>query len=256
VTPAMRDTLIRVDGASRRFVVRRHAPASIKEGVIGAARTRRPVADAQFWALRDVSLSVGRGESVGLVGPNGSGKSTLLKLVAGIHRPTTGRILVRPGLRVGTMIELGVGFHPELSGRANVYLNASVYGLSRADVDRRYDAIVEYAGLADFMDERVGHFSSGMVVRLAFAVVAHLDADVLLLDEVYAVGDLAFQEKCRATLQGMLARERAIVFVSHQAAAVAALCGRVCVLDHGRLIFDGATADGLAAYRDLAPQAG
>ena len=167
-----------------------------------------------FWALRDVSLTVGRGEAVGLVGRNGSGKSTLLKLIAGIHRPTSGRVLVRRGAKIGTMIELGVGFHPELSGRENVYLNASVYGLSRADVDRIYDAVVDYSEIAQFIDEPIKNYSSGMVMRLAFAVAAHLDPEVLLLDEIFAVGDEAFQAKCRQTMRQFIDKGRTVVFVS------------------------------------------
>ena len=248
-------TIIQAEGVSRRFMVRRETPPTLKDRALGVLGGRRRPAVSEFWALRDVSLAIRRGESVGLVGANGSGKSTLLKVIAGIHPPTAGRMLVARGLRIGTMIELGVGFHPELSGRANVYLNASAFGVTRAEVDRRYDEIVAFAELADFMYEPVRNFSSGMVVRLAFAVMAHLDADVLLLDEVYAVGDHAFQQKCRATLHQMLARERTIVFVSHEAAAVAAVCERVCVLDHGRLVFDGAPAPGLAVSRGLVPPA-
>ena len=164
-----------------------------------------------------MSLTVGRGEAVGLVGRNGSGKSTLLKLIAGIHRPTSGRVLVRRGAKIGTMIELGVGFHPELSGRENVYLNASVYGLSRADVDRIYDAVVDYSEIEQFIDEPIKNYSSGMVMRLAFAVAAHLDPDVLLLDEIFAVGDEAFQAKCRETMKQFIDEGRTVVFVSHSA---------------------------------------
>jgi ABC-type polysaccharide/polyol phosphate transport system ATPase subunit len=204
-----------------------------------------------FWALREVGLEVRRGESVGLVGRNGSGKSTLLKLIAGIYRPTEGRLLVRRGARIGTMIELGVGFSVELSGRDNVYLNASVYGLTRPDVDRIYDAVVEYAELGQFIDEPIKNYSSGMIVRLAFAVAAHLDPEVLLLDEIFAVGDAAFQDKCRKTMQQLLDAGRTIVFVSHVAGSVREVCRRVCVLDHGRKIFDGPTDEGLAVYDTL-----
>ena len=208
-----------------------------------------------FWALRDVSLTVGRGEAVGLVGRNGSGKSTLLKLIAGIHRPTSGRVLVRRGAKIGTMIELGVGFHPELSGRENVYLNASVYGLSRAEVDRIYDAVVDYSEIAQFIDEPIKNYSSGMVMRLAFAVAAHLDPEVLLLDEIFAVGDEAFQAKCRKTMMQFIDKGRTVVFVSHSAESVRQICSRVCVLSEGRKVFDGTSSEGLALYHEMASAA-
>jgi ABC-type polysaccharide/polyol phosphate transport system ATPase subunit len=188
------------------------------------------------------------------VGRNGSGKSTLLKIIAGIYRPTTGRLLVRRNARIGTMIELGVGFHPELSGRENVYMNASVYGMSQLETDRIYDAVVEYSEIGQFIDEPLKNYSSGMSVRLAFAVAAHLDPDILLLDEIFAVGDAAFQEKCKKTMQGFLDRGRTILFVSHAAASVAEMCQRVSVLDRGVQVYDGPTAEGLEFYESLSSQ--
>jgi ABC-2 type transport system ATP-binding protein len=212
---------------------------------------RQRMTSEDFWALRDVSLRVRQGESVGLVGRNGSGKSTLLKLIAGIYRPTSGRLLIRRGARIGTMIELGVGFNPELSGRDNVYLNASVYGLTRGEVDAIYDAVVDYAELSQFIDEPIKNYSSGMIVRLAFAVAAHLDPEVLLLDEIFAVGDAPFQEKCRRTMKQFMDRGRTILFVSHAAQSVREVCDRVCVLDHGVKLFDGGVDEGLALYEAL-----
>lgn len=248
------NTVIRAEQVSKRFFIHRNYSPSIKEQVIGLFHDRHRMVTSEFWALRDVSLEVRRGESVGLVGRNGSGKSTLLRLMAGIHRPTAGRMLVRGGTRIGTLIELGVGFHAELSGRDNVYLNASVYGLTRAEVDRLYDSIVDYAGLATFIQEPIKNYSSGMVVRLAFAVAAHLDADVLLLDEILAVGDIAFQAKCRTTIRQFMDEGRTILFVSHAASAVAEVCSRVCVLDAGRLVFDGPAAEGLDVYEAVGSQ--
>jgi ABC-2 type transport system ATP-binding protein len=207
-----------------------------------------------FWALREVDLRIDRGESVGLVGRNGSGKSTLLKVIAGIHRPTTGRVLVRRGVTIGTMIELGVGFHPELSGRENVFLNASIYGLTRPEVERIYDAVVDYSEIGHFIDEPIKNYSSGMMMRLAFSVAAHLDPQVLLLDEIFAVGDEAFQEKCRRTMRRFVDEGRTVVFVSHAAKSVAEICTRVVVLRDGRKIFDGPVAEGLARYHDLVLQ--
>jgi ABC-2 type transport system ATP-binding protein len=245
------EPLIVAERVSKRFEIHHNYAASIKERVLGVFHRRHRMTTEDFWALRDVDLHVDRGESVGLVGRNGSGKSTLLKLIAGIYRPTSGRLLVLRGARIGTMIELGVGFHPELSGRENVYLNASVYGLTREEVDGIYDAVVDYAELAQFIDEPIKNYSSGMIVRLAFAVAAHLDPEVLLLDEIFAVGDAAFQEKCKQTMQGFLEKGRTILFVSHSAASVAEMCQRVCVLDHGVKVYDGPTAEGLELYEGL-----
>lgn len=250
----MSDTVIRAEQVSKRFSIHRNYSPSLKEQALGLFHDRNRMVTSHFWALRDVSLDVRRGESVGLVGRNGSGKSTLLRLIAGIHRPTTGRMLVRVATRIGTMIELGVGFHAELSGRDNIYLNASVYGLTRAEVDRIYDSVVDYAELATFIKEPIKNYSSGMVVRLAFAVAAHLDADVLLLDEIFAVGDIAFQDKCRATMRRFMDQGRTILFVSHSATAVAETCSRVCVLDAGRLVFDGPAAEGLGVYQTIGSQ--
>jgi len=246
----MSEPLIVAERLSKRFEIHHNFSPSIKERFLGLFHDRNRMTVEDFWALRDIDLSITRGESVGLVGRNGSGKSTLLKLIAGIYRPTAGRILVRRDARIGTMIELGVGFHPELSGRENVYLNASVYGLARAEVDAIYDAIVAYAELGQFIDEPIKNYSSGMVVRLAFAVAAHLDPEVLLLDEIFAVGDAAFQEKCHKTMRKFLDRGRTILFVSHAAASVLAMCQRVCVLSQGAKVFDGPTAEGLAYYEE------
>ena len=247
----MAETLILAERVSKRFLLHHNYAPTLKARAIGFVDRRQRATAEDFWALRDVDLRVARGESVGLVGRNGSGKSTLLKLIAGIYRPTSGRLRVRRDARIGTMIELGVGFHPELSGRENVYLNASVYGLDRAEVDRIYDAVVDYAELAQFVDEPIKNYSSGMLVRLAVAVAAHLDPEVLLLDEIFAVGDAPFQEKCRRTMQEFLERGRTILFVSHSAKSVREMCGRVCVLDHGAKVFDGDTAEGLAVYDTL-----
>jgi ABC-2 type transport system ATP-binding protein len=246
------ETVIVAEQVSKRFDIHHNRAYALKTRLLGMVYKRYRSRIEDFWALRDVSLTIGRGEAVGLVGRNGSGKSTLLKLIAGIHRPTSGRVLVRRGATIGTMIELGVGFHSELSGRENVYLNASVYGLSRADVDRIYDAVVDYSEIAQFIDEPIKNYSSGMVVRLAFAVAAHLDPEVLLLDEIFAVGDESFQAKCRDTMKRFIAEGRTVVFVSHSAATVAQICSRVCVLSGGRKVFDGDTAEGLAYYQNSA----
>ncbi len=250
-SPGDIDTLILAEGVSKRFDIHHNYAPSIKARVLGIVHRRQRMTTEEFWALSGVDLRVQRGESVGLVGRNGSGKSTLLKLMAGIYRPTSGRLLVKRGARIGTMIELGVGFHPELSGRENVYLNASVYGLTREEVDVIYDAVVDYAELEKFIDEPIKNYSSGMIVRLAFATAVHLDPEVLLLDEIFAVGDAPFQDKCKQTMRGFLERGKTILFVSHAATSVAEMCERVCVLSAGVKVFDGPTDEGLALYESL-----
>jgi ABC-2 type transport system ATP-binding protein len=243
--------LVVAEQVSKRFVIHHNRAYSLKARMLASVSPRfRPRAE-DFWALRDVSLRIHRGESVGLIGRNGSGKSTLLKVVAGIHRPTSGRVLVRRGVTIGTMIELGVGFHPDLSGRENVFLGASVYGLTRRDVERIYDAVVDYSEIRQFIDEPIKNYSSGMMMRLAFSVAAHLDPEVLLLDEIFAVGDEAFQEKCRRTMRAFVDKGRTVIFVSHAAKSVRTMCSRVCVLSHGRKVFDGDVEEGLDVYATL-----
>ncbi|MBV8199398.1 MAG: ABC transporter ATP-binding protein, partial [Acidobacteria bacterium] len=198
-------------------------------------------------ALEEVSFEVARGESFGLIGGNGSGKSTLLKLVAGMLRPTTGELTVDG--RVAALIELGSGFHPEISGRENVYINGAVLGLSRRQIDRRYREIVEFSGLADFMEEPVKNYSSGMYVRLGFAVAIHTDPDVLLVDEVLAVGDEAFAHRCIRRIEEFLAGGRTLLLVSHSLDLVAELCDRVLWLDRGQQRLLGDPRRVIDAYR-------
>ena len=247
-----REPFIVAERISKRFEIHHNRAYSLKARVLSSMMQRFRPRMEEFWALRDVDLRIHRGEAVGLVGRNGSGKSTLLKIIAGIHRPTTGRVLVRRAVTIGTMIELGVGFHPELSGRENVFLNASVYGLTRQDVERIYDAVVDYSEIGQFIDEPIKNYSSGMMMRLAFSVAAHLDPEVLLLDEIFAVGDEVFQEKCRKTMRTFVEEGRTVVFVSHSAQSVSDMCTRVCVLSEGRKVFDGDVDEGLAVYHDVA----
>jgi len=236
---------------SKRFLLHHNRAYSLKARLLATVVPRLRPRVEDFWALRDVDLRIHKGEAVGLVGRNGSGKSTLLKTLAGLHRPTTGRVLVRRGVKIGTMIELGVGFHPELSGRENVYLSASVYGLTRSDVDRIYGAVVDYSEIGNFIDEPIKNYSSGMMMRLAFSLAIHIDAEVLLLDEIFAVGDEAFQQKCRTTMQDFIAQGRTLIFVSHSAGLVEEMCNRVCVLSQGQKVFDGEVKEGLALYRQI-----
>ena len=239
-------------GLSKRFLLRHNRSGSIKERFLGLIHPSHRERTEEFWALRDVTLSINSGEAVGIIGRNGSGKSTFLRLVAGIHRPTEGALAVRRGSRIGTMIELGIGFHPELTGAENLFLSASVHGLTRAQIEALYDRIVDYSGLAAFMDVPMKNYSSGMTVRLAFAIAANLDPDMLLLDEVFAVGDEAFQQQCIRTVQQFRADGKTILFVSHSAAAIRSICDRVCLLDRGRLLFDGAVSRGLEEYDRVA----
>jgi ABC-2 type transport system ATP-binding protein len=219
---------IEVQDLSKRFRVFREKPTSIKQRVL-TAHTRAE----DFWALRDITLEVAEGSTFGLIGHNGSGKTTLLKCIAGILRPTSG--VVRQRGRLAALLELGAGFHPELTGRENVYLNASFLGLSRKDTDRAYDAIVAFAEIEGFMDNQVKFYSSGMLVRLGFAVAVHVDPDVLLVDEVLAVGDEAFQAKCIARVREFQAEGRTIVLVTHALDTVREICDRAGMLHHGDL---------------------
>jgi ABC-type polysaccharide/polyol phosphate transport system ATPase subunit/SAM-dependent methyltransferase len=240
--------VIESQGLSKQFFLRHNRSGSIKERFLGLIHPSQRERTEEFWALRDVTLSVTSGEAVGVIGRNGSGKSTFLRLVAGIHRPTEGRLAVRRGARIGTMIELGIGFHHDLTGAENLFLSASVHGLTRKQIEALYDRIVEYSGLAAFMDVPMKNYSSGMTVRLAFSIAANLDPDMLLLDEVFAVGDEAFQQQCIRTVRQFRADGKTILFVSHSPAAIRSICDRVCLLDRGRLLFDGAVSRGLEEY--------
>lgn len=188
------------------------------------------------WALRDVSLSIGSGERIGLIGRNGAGKSTLLKLLARITHPTTGSMRIVGS--VASLLEVGTGFHPELSGRENIYLNAALLGMSSREVDKQFDAIVAFAEIGKFLDTAVKHYSSGMYMRLAFAVAAHVETDILLVDEVLAVGDAAFQRKCLNAMGEAADTGRTVILVSHRMNAISALCDRVVMLDGGRVVLD------------------
>jgi ABC-type polysaccharide/polyol phosphate transport system ATPase subunit len=243
--------VIHAESVSKQFLLRHNASAELKVRFLSFLHPDQRQSIEEFWALRDVSLSIEHGEALGLVGRNGSGKSTLLKLIAGIHRPTSGRLLVARNARISSMIELGVGFHPELTGRENVFLSASIHGLNRSEIEKIYDAVVEYSGLEHFIDVPIKNYSSGMYMRLGFAIAANLEPDILLLDEIFAVGDADFQQRCTATVQRFMAEGKTIIFVSHAPAAVRALCRRVCVLEKGHLAFDGAVDQGLDFYETL-----
>ncbi|HEX2164306.1 MAG TPA: ABC transporter ATP-binding protein [Thermoanaerobaculia bacterium] len=240
---------IRVEGVSKLY--RRLAPGAqwktLKSALVDGTLTGGLDPAQAIVALDGVDLEVGRGEAFGVIGGNGSGKSTLLKLVAGILKPTAGRIVVDG--RVAALIELGAGFHPEISGRENVYVNGAILGLSRREIDRRLDSIVAFSGLSEFIDEPVKNYSSGMYVRLGFAVAVHTDPDVLLVDEVLAVGDEAFAHKCLRRIEELLAAGKTLLFVSHSLDLVESLCDRVLWLEDGRPRLLGEPRRVVDAYR-------
>jgi ABC-2 type transport system ATP-binding protein len=233
-----------VDDVSKSFRISTEPANSVKERLV---RLRRGGYE-EFEALHAVDFTVRQGETVGILGHNGSGKSTLLKCIAGILTPTTGEVRVRG--RLASLLELGAGFHPDLTGRENVYINAAFYGMGRREIDRVLDDIIDFAELTQFIDEPVKHYSSGMYVRLGFAVAVNLDPDVLLVDEVLAVGDEAFQVKCLSRIKQFQTEGRTIVFVTHAAETARQICDRALVLDHGRLILDGEPGKAIRVFRE------
>ena len=236
-------TALSVRNIGKAYNVSGRRASTLAESVsdwVGRIRSGAEV--ERFWALRDVSCDIARGEILGLVGRNGAGKSTLLKVIAGVTTPTTGEVDVYG--RVGSMLEVGTGFHPELTGRENVFLNGAFIGMRRVEIRERFDEIVAFSGVEEFLDLPIKRYSSGMAVRLAFAVAAHLDADILLVDEVLAVGDQAFQDKCLGKIGELRQKEgRTVLFVSHNLAAVASLCTRALLLSGGRVIADAAASE-------------
>ncbi|MBI2354862.1 MAG: ABC transporter ATP-binding protein [Deltaproteobacteria bacterium] len=200
----------------------------------------------EFWALKDVSFEVKQGDRIGIIGRNGAGKSTLLKILSRITEPTTGSVRIKG--RVASLLEVGTGFHPELTGRENIYLNGAILGMSRAEIRKKFDEIVDFAEIEKFLDTPVKRYSSGMYVRLAFAVAAHLEPEILVVDEVLAVGDAKFQKKCLAKMEAVGKEGRTVLFVSHNMAAIQSLCPRACLLESGRLIQIGASDEVVSAY--------
>jgi len=251
----MSDTVIAVEGLSKRYRIGHRAEreryVALRDVVMRGARNLvrrsgdmlhgRQIVEGDdiedFWALRDVSFNVRRGEVIGIIGRNGAGKSTLLKILSRITEPTEGRARLRG--RVASLLEVGTGFHPELTGRENIYLNGAVLGMSRADINRRFDEIVAFADVDDYLDTPVKRYSSGMHVRLAFAVAAHLEPEILVVDEVLAVGDAEFQKKCIGRMDAAAKDGRTVLLVSHDMRRIAALCGRGILLQAGRVVRDG-----------------
>ena len=246
----MSDALLKLEGVCKRF---RRGAAHDRLGELIAGGLRRLVGrrnarkvDDAFWALDDVSFEASPGEAVGVIGPNGAGKSTALKLIAGIMRPDKGRICV--GGRVTALIEVSAGFHGDLTGRENVYMNASVLGMRKAEIDRKLDAIIDFSGVEEFIDTPVKRYSSGMQARLGFSVAAHVDPDVLLVDEVLSVGDVLFRQRCVERMSGLVERGTILLFVSHHLEQMQSFCSRAVVLDQGRVAFDGDTNTAVGHY--------
>jgi len=242
---------ISVRGVSKQYRIGRLArPTTLAERIVQAIR--HPLARDEretLWALRDCSFDVARGDLVGIIGRNGAGKSTLLKLLSRITEPTEGEILMYG--RVGALLEVGTGFHPELTGRENVYLNGTILGMRRREVAAKFDEIVAFAEVERFLDTPVKHYSSGMYVRLAFAVAAHLEPEILIVDEVLAVGDSEFQRKCLGKMEDVAHSGRTVLFVSHNMQAISTLTRRTLVMNRGACVFDGPTAAGIAHYRAM-----
>jgi len=213
------------------------------------AKTQGELRKREFWALRDVSFQIRPGDALGIIGPNGSGKSTALKLLSGILKPNLGSVCVRG--RSSTLIELGAGFHPDLTGRENIYLNGTILGMKRAEIDKRFDEIVDFSELRDFLDTPVKRYSSGMHARLGFAVAAHVNPEVLIIDEVLSVGDYHFQEKCFAKMKEFVRKGATLAFVSHNLTAISTLCKNVLVLRQGVPIFQGDVSAGIQKYHSF-----
>ena len=242
---------IEVKNLSKRYQLGTIGATTLRDSLVRLARrVGKGRADTtlpeEFWALRDVSFSVARGEVLGIIGKNGAGKSTLLKVLSRITDPTAGEAIIRG--RVASLLEVGTGFHPELTGRENTYLNGAILGMRKREIDAKLEAISEFAGVEKFMDTPVKRYSSGMWVRLAFAVAAHLDPDILIIDEVLAVGDAAFQQKCLGKIGEVAESGRTVLFVSHNMAAIQSFCSRVLVIEDGTVAFDGSPSDGVERY--------
>jgi lipopolysaccharide transport system ATP-binding protein len=255
----MSEAIISVENLSKRYLIGRQASQGDGLRHVLERAIRAPFAWAssgqaaknekteEFWAVKDVSLEIKQGEMMGVIGRNGAGKSTLLKLMSRITEPTMGKITLRG--RVASLLEVGTGFHPELTGRENIFLNGAILGMSRVEIKRKFDEITAFAEIDKFLDTPVKRYSSGMYVRLAFAVAAHLEPEILIVDEVLAVGDAEFQKKCLGKMEDVSSKEgRTVILVSHQMTAIQNLCTRCILMDHGRLMMEGETKDIVNAY--------
>ncbi|MBW1930590.1 MAG: ABC transporter ATP-binding protein [Deltaproteobacteria bacterium] len=238
----------RIEGLSKYFFIRHNRSYFLKERAIALLKGNFREKKEMFWALRNVNLEVNRGEFLGLIGPNGSGKSTLLKLMAGILSPSKGKIIIKG--RVAPIIELGVGFEPDLTGTENIYLSASLYGLTKKEIQMNYDDIVRFSGLEDFIDVPIKNYSTGMQMRLAFSISLSIDPDIFLIDEILAVGDEKFQAKCFEKMEE-IKKKKTIVFVSHDMHAVKMMCDRVCLLVKGKILDEGPPEKVIDSYHKV-----
>ncbi len=246
------NTMVKVEGLWKKYCksLQRSAfytLADAARGALGLPSGTGRLRKAEFWALKQIGFELKRGECLGLIGPNGAGKSTLLKVISGMIEPDRGRVEVRG--RVGALIQLGAGFHPQLTGRENIYVNGAILGMSRREIKRKFDSIVEFADIGDFLDTPIKFYSSGMLVRLGFAVAVHTEPDVLLVDEVLAVGDLGFRAKCYERMDELRSGPCALVFVSHTMSAIGRMCERVCYLEGGEPAYLGDTDEAISRYR-------
>lgn len=242
---------IKLQGVSKKYTIGKEKDGSLR-GTLGNIFAKKSTKTDEFWALKDVSFEVQKGDVVGIIGRNGAGKSTLLKILSQITRPTDGKIEING--RIASLLEVGTGFHPELTGRENIFLNGTILGMTRKEVASKFDEIVAFSGIEKFIDTPVKHYSSGMYVRLAFAVAAHLEPEILIIDEVLAVGDAEFQKKCLGKMKDVAGEGRTVLFVSHDLAAVKSLCTRGIVLKEGRTVFNGKIEEAILTYQKLGVQ--
>lgn len=238
--------MVTVEGIGKKYKMSGPTASGIRERIRSRLDSLRRKDEDHFWALKDVDFHVAEGEALGIIGRNGAGKSTLLKILARITMPTTGRFVING--RVSSLLEVGTGFHPELSGRENIFLNGTILGMRRQEVKRKFDEIVEFSGVGRFLDNAVKHYSTGQKVRLAFAVAAHLEPEVLIIDEVLAVGDIEFQRKCLGKMKDVASSGRTILFVSHNMSAINSLCDRCMLLGEGQVEMIGRSASVISAY--------
>ncbi len=248
------DTVIKVEGISKKFSrslkhVMAYGVEDIARNLVGLLSRADQLRGGEFWAVNDVSFEVKRGKAVGIIGSNGSGKTTLLKLLNGIFMPDKGRIEIKG--RVSALIEVGAGFHPMLSGRENIYINGAILGMSKKEIDNKFDEIVDFADIGDFIDMPVKHYSSGMYVRLGFAVAAHIEPDILIMDEILAVGDAAFQKKCFATLRKYIDNGGTLLFVSHDLSVTVSVCDETLLFSGGELKLKGPSNSVINVYKGI-----
>lgn len=241
----MNDSVIKVQNLSKKYVIGKSKDASLRGTLSGLFKSSKSKKDL-FWALQDLNFEIQKGDVVGIVGKNGAGKSTILKILSRITKPSTGLIEING--RVASLLEVGTGFHPELTGRENIYLNGTILGMTRKEVKQKFDEIVAFSGVEKFIDTPVKHYSSGMYVRLAFSVAAHLDPEILIIDEVLAVGDAEFQKKCLGKMKDVASQGRTVLFVSHNMGAVKSLCTKGLYLNNGRLNFYGDIEKAISEY--------